>query len=493
MANRTAQPELTLAHGTARKTKVAYYFDPNIATFHYASNHPMKPFRIRMTDALVKNYGLYKKMNVFRPTAATFDQMTKFHTDDYLNFLKRVSPEIYSTGVERLADRKFNFGDDCPPFDGIYDFSSLSAGGSIQGAERLASGECEIAVNWGGGLHHAKKTEASGFCYVNDIVLGILELLKSYERVLYVDVDVHHGDGVEEAFYTTDRVMTVSFHLFGHGFFPGTGHVLDVGVGKGKYYAVNVPLQYGIDDETYHQVFRPIMKRVMEWYRPSAVVLQLGADSLAGDRLGMFNLSMRGHGKCVEYMKSFGVPMLMVGGGGYTIRNVARTWTYETARAVGVDLPVHLPYNEFLEYYGPEYLLDVPMSNIPNHNTQDHLEKLVAAITEHLRNLPFAPSVQTQEVPIDEPVEADEDLEDPDERLPQSYRDGHIQRDDEYSDSEDEGDRRDEHDYGPSSSSNGTASRGRGSRPAASGRGPRAVATGTNGTAHADADDPMEG
>lgn len=164
----------------------------------------------------------------------------------------------------------------------------------IEGAARLNRGLCDIAINWAGGLHHAKKSEASGFCYVNDIVLGILELLRYYARVLYIDIDVHHGDGVEEAFYTTDRVMTVSFHKYGE-FFPGTGELKDVGVQKGKYYSVNVPLRDGIDDESYRTTFEPVIEKVMEWYRPAAVVLQCGGDSLSGDKLGCFNLSMKGN------------------------------------------------------------------------------------------------------------------------------------------------------------------------------------------------------
>ena len=117
--------------------------------------------------------------------------------------------------------------------------------------------DADIAINWGGGLHHAKKAEASGFCYVNDIVLAILDLLRVFARVLYIDVDVHHGDGVEEAFFTSDRVMTASFHKFGE-FFPGTGDTVDIGYGRGKYYSVNVPLKEGIDDESYKSIFRPV-------------------------------------------------------------------------------------------------------------------------------------------------------------------------------------------------------------------------------------------
>lgn len=181
-----------------------------------------------------------------------------------------------------------------------------------------------------------------------DIVLGILELLRHKERVLYVDIDVHHGDGVEEAFYTTDRVMTVSFHKYGE-YFPGTGELRDVGVGKGKYYAVNFPLRDGINDDSYKNIFEPIIQHVMDWYRPGAVVLQCGGDSLSGDRLGCFNLSMKGHANCVRFVKSFGLPVLVLGGGGYTMRNVARTWAYETGLLVGQDLAPTLPYNEYYE------------------------------------------------------------------------------------------------------------------------------------------------
>lgn len=152
--------------------------------------------------------------------------------------------------------------------------------------------------------------------------------LSLMQRVLYVDIDIHHGDGVEEAFYTTDRVMTVSFHKFGD-YFPGTGDVRDIGYGKGKYYSLNVPLDDGIDDESYHCLFKPIIGKVMEVFRPGAVVLQCGADSLSGDRLGCFNLSIKGHAECVRFMRSFNVPLLLLGGGGYTIRNVARCWCYE--------------------------------------------------------------------------------------------------------------------------------------------------------------------
>merc|ERR1719204_1005677 len=282
-------------------------------------------------------------MQVFRPYIASGPDMNRFHSEEYIEFLARVSPNNIQSFSKSLTH--YNVGAaDCPVFDGLYDFCARYTGASLDAAEKLVNDQADIAINWSGGLHHAKKFEASGFCYVNDIVLAILELLKYHQRVLYIDIDIHHGDGVEEAFYTTDRVMTVSFHKYGE-YFPGTGDLRDIGAGKGKYYAVNFPMRDGIEDESYQNTFVPIISKVMETYQPSAIVLQCGADSLSGDRLGCFNLTLKGHAKCVEFMKKYNLPLLLLGGGGYTIRNVARCWTYETAVALNCEIANELPYN----------------------------------------------------------------------------------------------------------------------------------------------------
>nr|XP_020467153.1 histone deacetylase 2 isoform X2 [Monopterus albus] len=426
----------TTAGGT--KKKVCYYYDGDIGNYYYGQGHPMKPHRIRMTHNLLLNYGLYRKMEIYRPHKATAEEMTKYHSDDYIKFLRNIRPDNMSEFSKQM--QRFNVGEDCPVFDGLFEFCQLSAGGSAAGSVKLNRQQTDIAVNWAGGLHHAKKSEASGFCYVNDIVLAILELLKYHQRVLYIDIDIHHGDGVEEAFYTTDRVMTVSFHKYGE-YFPGTGDLRDIGAGKGKYYAVNFPLRDGIDDESYEQIFKPVMARVMEMYQPSAVVLQCGADSLSGDRLGCFNVTIRGHAKCVEYIKSFNLPLLMLGGGGYTIRNVARCWTYETAVALDTDIPDELPYNDYFEYFGPDFKLHISPSNMTNQNTQEYMDKIKQRLFENLRMLPHAPGVQMQAIPEDAVPDdtVDEDTEDPDKRLSIRATDKRIACDEEFSDSEDEG------------------------------------------------------
>lgn len=170
----------------------------------------------------------------------------------------------------------------------------------------------------------------------------------------------------------------------------------DIGAGRGKYYAVNFPLRDGIDDDSYESIFKPVMTKVMETYRPSAVVLQCGADSLTGDRLGCFNLTLRGHGKCVEFMRQYPVPLLLLGGGGYTIRNVARCWTYETALALGTSVANELPYNDYFEYFGPDFKLHINATSMTNQNTPEYLDKIKTRLFENLRMLPHAPGVQMQ-------------------------------------------------------------------------------------------------
>ncbi|KAL5419660.1 histone deacetylase [Paraphaeosphaeria minitans] len=428
--------------------KVAYFYDSDVGNYAYVSGHPMKPHRIRMAHSLIMNYGLYTKMEIYRAKPASKYEMTQFHTDEYIDFLHKVTPDNMDNFSKEQS--KYNVGDDCPVFDGLFEFCGISAGGTMEGAARLNRGKCDVAVNWAGGLHHAKKSEASGFCYVNDIVLGIIELLRYKQRVLYIDIDVHHGDGVEEAFYTTDRVMTVSFHKYGE-YFPGTGELRDIGVGGGKHYAVNFPLRDGITDETYRNIFEPVIEAVMTYYCPEAIVLQCGGDSLSGDRLGCFNLSMDGHANCVRYVKSFGIPVIVLGGGGYTMRNVARTWAYETGQLVNQHMEKQLPFNDYYEYFAPDYELDVRPSNMENANSTDYLHKIKSSVIDSIRRT-GKPSVEAfTNIPDNPPQlggydsDAEEEMNDldadenPDVRSTQRQRDQQIEAEGElYDPSDDE-------------------------------------------------------
>lgn len=349
---------------------VSYHYNSTVEDMHFGKTHPMKPWRLTLTKHLVLGYGLQYAMDTFQALAATRAQVRAFHSPDYVDFLSEVSPETFETLCQdpkyaRATPPKhehdavdlgpFNLsvspGADCPVFADMSTYLFLYTGATLEAASRLTTGQSDIAINWSGGLHHAHKSEASGFCYINDIVLAILELLKRWPRVLYIDIDVHHGDGVEEAFQRQPRVMTVSFHRYGpydetgHKFFPGTGDITDVGLRgtPGEHFALNVPIPSGIDDRQYKFIFESVISRVVDNYNPSAIVLQCGADSLGGDRLGQFNLNIRQHGECVEFVKRMGIPLLLLGGGGYTARNVARAWCHETALATNNALPDSIP------------------------------------------------------------------------------------------------------------------------------------------------------
>ncbi|GBG32347.1 Histone deacetylase [Hondaea fermentalgiana] len=386
-----------------RKSRVAYFYKPEFGSYYYGPSHPMKPHRLKLTHHLLLTYGMFRKMEVLRPHDATAEDLERFHTHEYVDFLRRISPDTEQEFEKQMT--RFNVGpySDCPIFDGLYNFMSSCSGASLDAAIKVNHGQADVCINWSGGLHHAKKGEASGFCYINDIVLSIVELLKYHPRVLYIDIDIHHGDGVEEAFYTTNRVMTCSFHKYGD-FFPGSGAYTDTGARNGKNYAVNFPLKDGLDDAGFESIFKPVISSIMAHFQPGAVVMCCGADSITGDRLGCWNLSLHGHGYAVEYVKSFGLPVILLGGGGYTPRNVARCWAYETGIALGKqdEMQNDIPWNQYHNYFGPNHFLHLtPDPQMKNANSRAYLDKYTNIILENLSQLEAVPSVQFQDRPND--------------------------------------------------------------------------------------------
>lgn len=389
------EPSFEWDFGASYNPRVSYHFNPNVSQFHYGVRHPMKPFRLLLTDHLVSAYGLHKVMDIYETREASEQELLDFHSEDYVKFLEKVTPDNLNK-LPRGTLEKFNIGDDCPIFQGMFDYATRYAGASLDASRKLINSQSEIAINWSGGLHHAKKSNPSGFCYVNDIVLAIINLLRYHPRVLYIDIDLHHGDGVQEAFYTTDRVFTVSFHKYNGEFFPGTGDFDEIGCAKGKHFALNVPLQDGIDDDSYINLFKSVIDPLITSYKPSVIIQQCGADSLGHDRLGCFNLNIKAHGECIRFVKSFGIPMLVVGGGGYTPRNVSRLWTYETGLLNGVLLQPKIPDGlPFRGWFGPDYSLHPTLDNLyENKNSKKFLENVRIRCLESIKYLQGAPSVR---------------------------------------------------------------------------------------------------
>ena len=199
--------------------KAAFIYTPDFAIYDYGAGHPMKTIRLKLCFDLLDSYHIFEEKDVqlLKPLPATKEEVTLFHNEDYINALELEDASLF----HRFG---LGFGDN-PKFKGVYEWSMLSAGASIQAARIVTSGEASVAFNIAGGLHHAMPGKASGFCYINDPAVAIHDLLRQGKRVAYIDIDAHHGDGVQFGFYNTDKVLTISLHESGEFLFPGTGFV----------------------------------------------------------------------------------------------------------------------------------------------------------------------------------------------------------------------------------------------------------------------------
>ncbi len=328
--------------------KTAFIYSDDFAKYDYGRGHPLKPFRLKLAYELIKAYGLLSMQDVHIVTAkpAHEEDLLLYHTRDYIEVLKAVNGGLDIPWEEKYG---LGFGDN-PVFEGVFEWSRLVTGASIQAAELVDSGEFPIAFNISGGLHHARSSRASGFCYVNDPVIIISSLLNKGRRVAYIDIDVHHGDGVQEAFYRTDQVLTISLHESGQRLFPGTGFESEIGEGRGEGYSVNIPMPPSSDDELFVFAFNEVVPSLIEKFRPDIVVAQLGVDSFRTDPLAHLNYTTNGFCEVVRKMKEFSPKWITLGGGGYEITNVAKAWTLAWAIMNNVDLPDELP-KAFLEQY----------------------------------------------------------------------------------------------------------------------------------------------
>jgi acetoin utilization protein AcuC len=322
-----------------------------LAGFDYGPDHPLRMERLRLTLNLLKAYGLLKGEGVMvvEPEAASREDLLTFHEDDYIEALEKAGKSLPpENGVA------YGLGTpDNPVFPGLYEYALLYGGASLAAAEAVWKHGAVLSFNIAGGLHHAHKDRAAGFCYINDIVLAAQRLLGFYDRVLYVDVDAHHGDGVQGAFWRSNRVLTASFHESGWTLFPGTGFEGEIGEGPGRGFSLNFPFMPGIEEDIYLDCFRMVIGGAVERFKPEAVVAQLGVDGLAGDPLTNLSLSNLFLVRVVEFLLELDLPLVSLGGGGYRIDNVARAWTLAWATMIGVEPPDELPA-EYVEARGGE-------------------------------------------------------------------------------------------------------------------------------------------
>jgi len=292
--------------------------------YRYPAEHPFNTIRAQRTREILKSMGLLSGSgrSEVAPVPAERVVLKKFHSARYLHALKETAEGKYNAEA-------FGMGigtSDCPVFKNMYDYSVLAAGGTLTAAKLIVSGQADVAFNPSGGFHHAGPQHASGFCYINDMALACMILAEEGKRVLYLDVDVHHGDGVAQAFYDRSDVMTISFHESPRMLFPGTGFEDEIGSGRGAGYCVNIPLAVGTYDEAYMKAFKTLALPLIEAYNPDVIVFELGADGLAGDPLAHLYLTNNVYADIIEHLLIFDKPILATGGGGYDIDNTVRAW-----------------------------------------------------------------------------------------------------------------------------------------------------------------------
>ena len=295
-----------------------------IEKYQYPEDSPFKTQRAARTRQVLYSMGLLSGAGISEtaPVPASRTVLKKFHTARYLHALKSADRGRWSLEALHMGIGT----EDCPIFKGMYDYAVLAAGGTLAGAELILSGRADVAFNPSGGYHHAFPEKAAGFCYINDNALACVTLADAGRRVLYLDVDVHNGDGVAHAFYHRSDVMTISLHENPKTLFPGTGFEDEIGEEAGRGYCVNLPLPVGTFDRAYMHAFEEIVPPLIGAYNPDVIVFELGADTLAGDPLAHIYLTNNTYVEIIDHLLRFHKPILMTGGGGYHVENTVRAW-----------------------------------------------------------------------------------------------------------------------------------------------------------------------
>lgn len=313
----------------------------------YRNNHPLAIPRTALALELIAAYGAATETEIKRGRAATLDELGWFHTSEYLAALRAAEVRGHFLNADRS---RFQLGNlENPWFEQIFAIPATATGGSIVAAEEVIAGR--VAFNPAGGMHHARADSARGFCYFNDPVLAVLRLRQHGWRVLYVDIDAHHADGVEAAFVDDPDVLTLSLHMDTRYAYPFRGgRCEDCGSKKSGYATINVPLPEGTTDDEYRLVFDAVWERAVARFQADAIVLQAGADPLFADPLGKLRLTTQGFLALAQRVldaaprHSDGTPRLFAtGGGGYHPLLVARAWTGLWALLSGRELPEAIP------------------------------------------------------------------------------------------------------------------------------------------------------
>ena len=321
-------------------------WDEALTKYDFGPGHPLAPVRVELTIALARELGVLARaaVTMVTPAAAQMTELELVHDADYIDAVRQA-------GLDGRGNSRYGLGTpDNPVFSGMHEASALVAGATLAAARAIWRGEAGHAANIAGGLHHAMRRSASGFCVYNDPAIAIRWMLaQGAERIAYVDLDVHHGDGVQAAFYDDPRVLTISLHEHPATLFPGTGLASEIGSGDGRGYAVNVALPAGTGDAGWLRALDAVVPPLLRAFAPEVLVSQHGCDSHRLDPLANLELSIDAQRRAQMMMHDLaheitGGKWLLTGGGGYElVQVVPRSWTHLLAVAAGEPIDPELP------------------------------------------------------------------------------------------------------------------------------------------------------
>jgi len=324
------------------RPRLTYVYSDKVLSYDFGPSHALKSIRLKLTYELSRAKGLFEdhKIAVVPPRVATDEEIKLFHTPDYIDFVKKLS---------KVGHGLLDYGD-TPAFKGVYEASATVVGASLDAVDAVMNGRADHGMNISGGLHHAHEDRASGFCVFNDPAVSIAYLKRKYrlEKIMYLDIDAHHGDGVMFGFYADPAILDVDFHEDGRYLFPGSGFTFETGEKEGEGFKVNVPVPPQTGDEPYLASFREIVPTLARAYKPEFILVQCGADSHTEDLLAHLLLTTKSYEEIVSTMHELAHEvcsgrMVAFGGGGYNPANVARCWTVVAASLGEVDLTNDVP------------------------------------------------------------------------------------------------------------------------------------------------------
>ena len=379
--------------------KAAFIFSPNQLSYKFSDSHPFNHTRLLLTMDLLKSIDALDETQIVAARMATDEEIALAHDPNYIEIVKKAGHGLLTPS----QCETYGIGtDDTPIFENMHEASALLVGGTLQAVDEVLEGRAEHAINLGGGLHHGFRGRASGFCIYNDSSVAIKYIQKKYGyRVLYVDTDAHHGDGVQWAFYDDPNVCTFSIHETGRYLFPGTGNITERGTGNGYGTSFNFPIDAFTEDESFLSIYEKALREVFEFFKPDVVLTQNGADAHYFDPLTHLNSTMKifeeipklAHQLAHEYCAG---RWIAVGGGGYDIwRVVPRAWSLIWTEMNDLPTPTgdipstwldkwqpQAPVSLIKTWHDPEHLYEpIPRKHEINEKNNQMLEKALHFIT----------------------------------------------------------------------------------------------------------------